>query len=117
MSVIENLKKAIEVLESPHIREVKVTYRGMFDDVRYYDAETHNGQHKYQVKVQDWFCDESNEMQRWARCNCSAGAKDMACRHVLKVAEVDSEMLKKDLFLETFASYKAHAARPVRLAA
>ena len=105
---INRLKKTIEVLESPHLREVKVKYLGIDDsDVRIFEAKTivKGKKHTYTVRVQEWFEDMANEMKKDARCNCPAGSRNTKCRHALKVLEVDAEMLGKDLWVEAFQSY------------
>lgn len=114
---IEKLKKAVEVLESNHVASVEVGFECEMDDIRYYTAVTYkNGEaHRYQVRVQDWF--ENGEKQVWARCSCHAGANNMVCRHVLKVAESDATRQNRDLHLDTFANYKAHQCYAKRRAA
>jgi hypothetical protein len=105
---IEKLKKAVEVLTSNHVASVEVGFECEMDDIRFYTAVTYkNGEaHRYQVRVQDLF--ENGERQTWAKCNCHAGANNMVCRHVLKVAEVDADRCNRDLHLDTFVNYKAY---------
>ena len=107
-ATIEKLQKTIEVLSSSHVSSVAVSYDYESDSIRYYTAITqrHGAAHRYTVRVQDWF--EDGEKQVWAKCSCQAAAKNLACRHVLRVAEIDSNRFDRDLYLETFTNYKAH---------
>lgn len=105
---LERLQKAKEVLESSHVSRVEVGYEYSMGDTRYYSAITYkNGEaHRYTVRVQDWY--EGGEKQVWAGCNCAAGSKNLTCRHILKVAQIDAEKFDRDLYLETVADYKAY---------
>lgn len=107
-SQIEKLLKAREVLASSHVSSVEVGFEYEMDNIRYYSVVTYkNGEaHRYQVRVQDWY--ENGEKQTVAGCNCKASAKDMVCRHILKVAQVDAQMCNRDMHLDTFQNYSAH---------
>jgi hypothetical protein len=107
---VEKLRKVVEAMKSNHVSSVEVGFEYEADNIRWYTAITHKGaeQHKYTVRVQDWFNDATNEMERIAKCNCAAGAKDVLCRHIVKVAEVDTERTGKPLFLDDLAKYNGH---------
>ncbi len=107
-TTIERLKKAVEVLQSKHVSEVAVTYEYEQDNIRFYTAVTTRSgvNHIYTVRVQDWF--EDGEKQVWAKCSCKASGQNLVCRHILKVAAMDTELCSRDLHLDTFCNYKAH---------
>lgn len=108
MTVIEKLQKSLEVLESNHVGTVEVGFEHSMDGIRFYSAVTYkNGeQHKYRVRVQDWF--ENGEKQVWAKCSCKASGQSLACRHILRVAEIDAETFNRDIYLDTFIGYKTY---------
>ncbi len=105
---IDKLKKVMEAISSRHVSMVEVGFEDEMDNIRYYTAVTYkNGEtHRYAVRVQDRF--ENGEKQTFAKCNCRAGAKDMVCRHILKVAKIDAEKFNRDLYIETIVNYRAH---------
>lgn len=106
----------VEVMQSNHVQSVEVGFEYEADDVRWYTAITRKGgeQHKYTVRVQDWFNDQTNEMERWCKCNCAAGSKGVVCRHVVRVAEVDTERTGKALFLDDLAGYNGHKVSSIK---
>lgn len=120
MSKIEQLKKAIAVLESPHVSTVEISYEYEADSIRHYTAITHRRgeQHRYTVRVQDWF--EAGEKQTWAKCTCAASGRAMVCRHVLAVSAIDAERFDRDMYLGVFSDYKARGicagCQPARVA-
>lgn len=107
-TTIEKLKKVMEAINSHHVATVEAGYEYEMDNIRYYTAVTYkNGEaHRYRVRVQDRF--EAGEKQTFASCNCRAGAKDMVCRHILKVAKIDAEKFNRELHLDTLANYQAY---------
>lgn len=109
-NIIKRLRKTIRVLESKHTRSVKVMFRGTDGDIRVYDAETivRGVKHHYTVRVEDYFDDTANALTQNFRCNCSGAAYGLKCRHILKTAELDAEILNKDLNQEIFQNYHAH---------
>ena len=106
---IEKLKKVLEAINSLHVSTVEVGFECEMDDIRYYTAVTYKSgeAHRYSVRVQDW-TEENGEKQTFGKCNCAAGAKNMVCRHLLKVAKIDSERFNRDLYVEEIAGYGAH---------
>jgi hypothetical protein len=105
---LEKLKKVREAINSHHVSTVEVGFEYEMDDIRYYTAVTYkNGEaHRYSVRVQDVF--EAGEKQTFGKCSCAAGSKNMVCRHLLKVAKIDSEKFNRDLYVEGIANYNAH---------
>jgi len=117
-NTIEQLKKVVAVLESRHVSQVEVSFTDESNGIRYYTAITHIGfeQHKYAVRMQDWFNGETNEMERYFACDCRAGERKMLCRHALKVAQVEADNLGKPLYVPTVAAYNAHRCFEKKLA-
>ena len=109
-ATIDKLKKVIEAMQSAHVQSVEAGFEYEMDNIRYYSAVTYKSgeAHRYRVRVQDWYDESANEMQRIIKCNCQAGSKDMVCRHAVKVAEIDTAMTGSALYLDDLAEYKAH---------
>lgn len=109
-STIEQLKKAIGVLQSPHIKEVQVALEYEAGDVRYYTAITHKGfeQHRYTVRAWNGFDESRNEPILEMKCDCPAGKYGQKCRHALKVMEKEVESFNRPIVLSAFDSYSAH---------
>lgn len=107
MSTVQKLQKVIDAMNSRHVRAVEVSFEYEAQNIRYYSAITAKDgvQHKYTVRVQDW--QENGETQRFAACNCRAGSKGMICRHIVRVAEIDTERTGRALYLDDLAEYKA----------
>lgn len=107
---IEQLKKVVAVLESRHVSTVEISFDDESNGIRFYTAITHIGfeQHKYSVKMQDWFNGDTNETERYFSCSCRAGERKMLCRHALRVAQVEADNLGKPLYVPTIAEYRAH---------
>lgn len=103
-ATIDNLKKAVEVLTSSHVSSVEVGFEYETDNARYYTAITRKGleMHRYKVKVH--FIDG----ERYVKCQCHAGAAGMMCRHIIKVAQVDSDTFGIALYTPTLDQYKAY---------
>lgn len=114
----EKLKRVIEAMQSNHVSSVEVGFECEMDNIRYYAAVTYKSgeAHRYTVRVQDWFNDATNEMERIAKCNCRAGSKDMLCRHLVKVAEIDTERTNRTLYPNDLANYRAHKCFEKKLA-
>lgn len=110
MSTVEKLRKVVEAMQSGHVQSVEVGFECEMDNIRYYTAVTNkSGElHRYSVRVQDWFNTDTGEMERYIKCNCAAGAKDMVCRHAMKVAEVDTNRTNRPLYLDDLAKYNGH---------
>lgn len=107
---IANLKKVVEILESNHVSLVEVAYEYRDGNLRFYTAITRNGfeLHRYRVTVQDWFNPDTSQTERWMKCSCHAAANKMKCRHIIRVAQVDSDLTGTMLYLDGIAQYRAH---------
>ena len=92
--------KARRVMESAHVKAVEVKPFGMVEGLRTYIASTHNGLHQYVVKF--WEDSES----RIGKCNCPSGNL-YVCRHLIKAAELDSELNGMGIIFDGFCNYKA----------
>lgn len=110
MTKTEKIAKAIEAIRSAHVQSVIAAYEYSADEFRFYTCITRYGdvQHKYKVTVQDWFNSETGEMETRAKCQCHAGSKEMLCRHILKVAELDAQMMGREVYPDEICSYKAY---------
>jgi hypothetical protein len=101
----EQLKKLNEVLNSRHVSSVECRFEYEADGARYYTAISRKGfeRHRYLVKL-----GEDSDGNRFGGCNCAAGSKDQTCRHILKAAELDTQLFGIPLHTETVEQYKAY---------
>lgn len=100
--------KVEEILNSIHVSGVEVGFEESFLNVRIYSAITKDTgiPHLYRVRVEDSF--ETGEWVTTAKCNCPAGAKRMACRHVAAVAKVDAQNSNREIYPFELANYRAY---------
>ena len=98
-----------EILDSRHVRAVEVGFEDEYskDDsiVRVYSAVTRDVgiPHLYRVIVEQYR--DNGETIVTARCNCRAVR---VCRHIVRVAEVDSEREHRPINPLDLSTYKAH---------
>ena len=117
-TIIENLKKAVAVLESSHVQGVQIGFEYASGDDRYYTAVTTKvnasgddlgvEQHRYRITVRNGFSDVSGEPVRKFECSCPAGERNMTCRHILKAMQIEAEEFNAMFPLELASGYKAY---------
>ncbi len=104
------LQNVINAIESNHVQTVEVVYEYEMDEFRYYTAITRKGttQHRYMVRVWNEFNGDTNEMERFGKCQCMAAAQNLMCRHLIKAAEVDAKRTGQKIYAENIAKYRAY---------
>jgi hypothetical protein len=98
----EKLEKGRLVLMSAHIQEVEVKYLSTLNGSRYYQVRTWAGRHQYNLRFFEF------EGERKGICTC---ASQKTCRHLIKAAQLDSEMFDTDFHFEVISNYKAGQRR------
>lgn len=103
-TVLNKAELAKTILMSAHVNSVEASFEYEADGTRYYTAITSRGaeHHKYAVRL--W---NDADGARFGHCVCSAGSKGQTCRHILKAAELDSEMFNIPMFTDTVVKYRA----------
>lgn len=104
------LQNVINAIESNHVQTVTAEFEYEADGFRYYTVITSKGivQHRYNVRIWNEFNGDTNEMERWGKCQCMAAAQSQMCRHLVKVAQVDSKRTGQPIHVENIANYRAY---------